>query len=88
MPTDRPPPPSDPLGADPASRPAPAAPTQAEALAALLADLAVHDPDVLLAVDEVDRSLIHLTLALSPLERVRTSAAAAATLDRLRRARR
>jgi hypothetical protein len=85
--TVRPPPPSDLLATEPASRPAPAASSQADVLALVLADLAVHDSDVLLAAEEVDRSLIRLTLALSPLERVRTSAAAAATLDRLRRAR-
>lgn len=54
-------------------------------LSAVLADLAARDPDVLLAVDEVDRSLIRLTLELAPLERVRSSAASAATLARFRR---
>lgn len=54
-------------------------------LAAILADLAERDPDVLLAVKEVDRSLIWLTLALPPLERVRAAAASAETLARFRR---
>ena len=54
-------------------------------LSAVLAALAAHDPDVLLAVAEVDRSLIRLTLELAPLERVRSSAASAATLGRFRR---
>jgi hypothetical protein len=50
-----------------------------------LADLAEHDPDVLLAAEEVDRSLIRLTLELPPLERVRSAAASAETLARFRR---
>jgi hypothetical protein len=54
-------------------------------LAAVLADLAVRDPDVLLAVAEVDRSLIRLTLELPPLERVRSAAASAEVLERFRR---
>jgi hypothetical protein len=56
-----------------------------EQLTAVLTNLAAHDPDVLLAVAEVDRSLIRLTLKLAPLERVRSAAASAATLARFRR---
>jgi hypothetical protein len=54
-------------------------------LADVLAELAERDPDVLLAVEEVDRSLIWLTLAMPPLERVRSAAASAATLARFHR---
>lgn len=56
-----------------------------ERLSAVLAELAERDPDVLLAVEEVDRSLIWLTLKLTPLERVRSAAASAETLARFRR---
>jgi hypothetical protein len=56
-----------------------------EQLSAVLADLAEHDPDVLLAAEEVDRSLIRLTLELPPLARVRSAAASAETLARFRR---
>ena len=54
-------------------------------LSSILADFAAHDPEVLLAAAEVDRSLIRLTLALPPLDRVRSAAAVAATLARFRR---
>lgn len=56
-----------------------------EQISAALTELAAHDPDVLLAADEVDRSLIRLTLALTPLERVRSAATSAETLARFRR---
>jgi hypothetical protein len=54
-------------------------------IAGVLADLAERDPDVLLAVEEVDRSLIWLTLEMPPLERVRSAATSAETLARFRR---
>ncbi len=53
--------------------------------ASLIAEIVSRDPDILLAVAEVDRSLIRLSLELPPLERVRSSAASAATLARFRR---
>jgi hypothetical protein len=40
------------------------------------------DPDVLAAVDDVDRTLIVSTLALDPSERVRSSVETALTLER------
>ena len=40
------------------------------------------DPDVLAAVDDVDRTLIVSTLALNPSERVRSSVETALTLER------
>lgn len=44
--------------------------------------LAEHDPDVLAAVDDVDRTLITSTLRLDPLERVRSSVETALFLER------
>jgi len=52
---------------------------------AVLADLARCDPDVLLAVQDVDRSLIRLALEMSPLERVRSACIEAQYLSRFRR---
>ena len=53
-----------------------------------LAWLQEHDPDVLAAVEDVDRTLITLTLAQSPMERLRSAWGAAATLERLAACRR
>lgn len=84
--TVRQPSPIDQPGTPPASSSiAASSPSTQDQLSAVLTDLAAHDPDVLLAVDEVDRSLIRLTLSQAPLERVRSSAASAATLARFRR---
>ncbi len=44
--------------------------------------LAERDPDVLAAVDDVDRTLILSTLRLDPMERVRSSAHNAEALFR------
>lgn len=63
-------------------RPAPSAKQRIEAV---LADLASRDPDVLLAVRDVDRSLIRLTLDMPPLERVRTACLEAQYLSRFSR---
>ena len=53
-----------------------------------IAWLREHDPDVLAAVGDVDRSLIALTLAQPPMERLRSAWGAAATLERLAACRR
>ena len=45
--------------------------------------LAEHDPDVLAAVDDVDRSLIQAELRRSPLERLVSSAKQARFYERL-----
>jgi hypothetical protein len=59
--------------------------TPAEQLARLKALVLALDPDVLAAVDDVDRSLIRASLALSPFQRLEVSFA---MLDGLRRFRR
>lgn len=41
------------------------------------------DPEVQAAIDDVDRSLIQLSLQLSPMERVRVAARMARTLEDL-----
>jgi hypothetical protein len=43
------------------------------------------DPEVREAIDDVDRSLIHLTLQMSPWERLRSASEMAQTLARYRR---
>jgi hypothetical protein len=53
-----------------------------------LAWLREHDPDVIAAVADVDRTLITLTLAQPPMERLRSAWGAAATLERLASCRR
>ena len=54
-------------------------------VAAVRAMLAARDPDVLAAVDDVDRTLIVSALARDPWERVRESAANARYMMELRR---
>ena len=51
-------------------------------VAQLRAMLAKRDPEVLAAIDDVDRSLIVSTLALAPSERVRSSVETALFLER------
>jgi hypothetical protein len=51
-------------------------------VARIRAMLAERDPDVLAAVDDVDRTLIHSTLRLDPLDRVRSSTHNAEVLAR------
>lgn len=58
----------------------------ADALAAIRLSLAESDPEALLAVDEVDRSLIRSQLERSPIERLRLGIAFANSLSRFRRA--
>ena len=53
-------------------------------LADLLAHLAAHDPDVLAAVGDVDRSLIWDALECSPLERLARCSENANGIERLR----
>lgn len=52
----------------------------------VLRRLAVEAPDVIAAVADVDRSLIEDALARSPEERFRRTLAAAASIERTRRA--
>lgn len=47
------------------------------------ASLAEHDPDVLAALEDVDRSLIHAELQRSPLERLVASVQQARSCERL-----
>jgi hypothetical protein len=54
-------------------------------VARVRAMLAARDPDVLAAVDDVDRTLIVSALARDPWERVRESAANARYMAELRR---
>lgn len=53
-------------------------------------DSAIEDRDELLeqAAREVDRTLIHWALSLSPLERLRAATKSAASLESLRKAKR
>lgn len=59
--------------------------TMTEQLARLKALVHELDPDVLAAVDDVDRSLVRASLALSPLERLEASFALLEGLRRFRR---
>ena len=47
--------------------------------------LAHTDPELLEAADEIDASLLHWSLGLTPLERLRACTRMAGTLERLRR---
>ncbi|MFT5681994.1 MAG: hypothetical protein ACI8RZ_002912 [Myxococcota bacterium] len=58
--------------------------THTDPIARTRAWLAEHEPDVLAAVADVDRSLIQASLKQSPLERLAQSAAQARVYDRLR----
>ena len=57
-----------------------------ERFLALVAWVEARDPELIAAVDDVDRTLIAQTLALGPLARVRASTTAAYDLARFRRA--
>jgi hypothetical protein len=59
--------------------------TMTEQIARLKALVRDLDPDVLAAVDDVDRSLVRASLALSPLERLEASFALLEGLRRFRR---
>ncbi|WP_437304278.1 hypothetical protein [Sorangium sp. So ce388] len=54
-------------------------------LGPVLRRLAVEDPDLIEAVVDVDRSLIRLALAQTPLDRLRSSSNMMRTLMRFRR---
>jgi hypothetical protein len=58
-----------------------ASPTKAPTLEALIEAL---DPEVRAAIDDVDRSLIALSLQQSPWERLRSASRMAQTLARIR----
>jgi hypothetical protein len=59
--------------------------TPAAQLARLKALVLALDPDVLAAVDDVDRSLVRASLALSPLQRLEVSFTMLEGLRRFRR---
>lgn len=54
-----------------------------ELVQSVVAYLAEHDPDVLAAIEDVDRSLIQAELRRSPLERLVASAQQARFYERL-----
>jgi len=58
-----------------------APPTEAPTLAALIEAL---DPEVRVAIDDVDRTLIALSLQQSPWDRLRSASRMAQTLARIR----
>jgi hypothetical protein len=61
----------------------PVDPVQVPEISGVLSWLAQHDPEVLGAVAEVDRSLIWMTLELDPRERLHQSLQMGLTLDAL-----
>lgn len=61
----------------------PVDPARVPEISGVLSWLAQHDPDVLGAVAEVDRSLIWTTLELDPIERLHQSLQMGLTLDAL-----